>query len=280
MHGLGNDYIYIDGSRYAVDDPASLAREMADRHFGIGGDGLILILPPADGVDADVRMRMFNADGSEAEMCGNGIRCVCKYAHDHGLSAARPMRIQAGAGVLAIDYTLDERNRVVTATVDMGEPMLDLEQIPAAATHLSAAVGGEWVLEVLGERYAGTLVSMGNPHIVLFVDDLDAVDLERIGPVIERHDAFPNRINVHVVRADRPDEVTMRTWERGSGVTLACGTGACAVCVAGVVRGRTDRRVRAHLPGGDLEIEWRAADGHVLMTGSAVEVFSGDWPLW
>jgi diaminopimelate epimerase len=252
---------------------------MADRHFGIGGDGMILILPPEDGVDADVRMRMFNADGSEAEMCGNGIRCVCKYAHDHGLSAARPMRIETGAGVLAIDYALNEQNKVVTATVDMGEPVLDIERIPANATHLSRTDDGDWALDALGERLVGTLVSMGNPHIVLFVDDVDAIDIARIGPVIERHDAFPNRINVHFVLVHRRDEVTMRTWERGSGVTLACGTGACAVCVAGVLSGETDRRIQAHLPGGALELDWRADDGHVLMTGPAVEVFTGEWPL-
>jgi diaminopimelate epimerase len=223
-------------------------------------------------------MRMFNADGSEAEMCGNGIRCVCKYAHDHGLSRARPMHIQTNAGVLSIDYTLDECGMLSAATVDMDAPVLDPAHIPADIDKLRRASDHAWALDVLGEELIGTLVSMGNPHIVIFVGDVAGLDLGRFGSAIERHQAFPNRINAHFVEVHRCAEVTMRSWERGSGATLACGTGACAVCVAGALNGQTDRRILVHLPGGDLELEWRTDDGHVLMTGPAADVFSGEWP--
>jgi diaminopimelate epimerase len=292
MHGLGNDYIYIDGAADAVGDPSSLARLMADRHFGVGGDGVILILPPDDGVHADVRMRMFNADGGEAEMCGNGIRCVCKYAHDHGLSRANPMRIQTARGVLSIDYTKDEQGKVATATVDMGEPILDAERIPVElpdrhdgpivdrplATSVSLDAPSEWMADS-GLDPRMTCVSLGNPHVVIYGDRISRVPLDVVGPALERQRIFPNRINVHFVEVHDHDEVTVRHWERGSGITLACGTGAGAVCVAGVLTGRSGRRVRAHLPGGDLDIEWSEEDGHVRMTGPAVEVFSGEWRL-
>lgn len=265
MHGIGNDYVYINGFDETVDDPAALARAIADRHFGVGGDGLILILPHEDGVDADVRMRMFNADGSEAEMCGNGIRCVAKYAHDHGLTDAKPMRVQTGNGVLPIDFEMDADGKVVTATVDMGEPILDLPSIPVDASKIDA------------ELDDASFVSMGNPHIMLYVDKTGDQHLT-LGPKIETHPAFPNRINVHYVQVHSPTEVTVKHWERGSGPTLACGTGACAVCVAGVLTGRTERKIVAHLPGGDLQLEWHESDNHVYMTGPAAEVFSGEWP--
>ena len=281
MHGLGNDYVYVNGFEERVDDPAALAPRIADRHTGVGGDGLILILPPEDSGAADVRMRMFNADGSEAEMCGNGVRCVAKYARDHGLSDERPMRVQTGAGVLSIDYTTDADGRLALATVDMGEPILEAGKIPVAIPDVAADA------QVVNHPFRGgvdladdrmTAVSMGNPHAVFYCDHFEGLGLATIGPKIEKHPWFPHRVNVHFARVHSPGEATMRTWERGSGATQACGTGACAVCVAGVLTGRTDRKLLAHLPGGDLELEWRKADNHVYMTGPATEVFSGDWP--
>jgi diaminopimelate epimerase len=279
MHGIGNDYVYIDGFKHTVADPAAMAIEVSNRHTGIGSDGLILVLPPADGVQADVRMRMFNADGSESEMCGNGIRCVAKFAHDHGLTTARPMRVQTGRGVLSIDYTLDAHRRLAQATVDMGEPILDLPQIPVDPIHAIATPTPHVhrITTPVG-TFLGTFVSMGNPHVTIFVDDVAAVELEKVGPVLERHAAFPRRINVHFVQVHSRSEVTMRTWERGSGITLACGTGACAVGVSAVLTNRTDRAILAHLPGGDLHIHWSPTDNHVHMTGPATEVFTGNWP--
>lgn len=265
MHGIGNDYVYVNGFAETVDDPVSLAPAISDRHFGVGGDGLILILPPETGVGADVRMRMFNADGSESEMCGNGIRCVAKYAHDHGLTTAKPMRVQTGNGVLSIDYTTNGDGALTLATVDMGEPILELPRVPVEKSRLDDAVKG------------AAFVSMGNPHAVFFIDDDEPLERPQLGAQLEAHPAFPNRINVHFVRVNAPGDVTVYHWERGSGATLACGTGACAVCVAGVLTGRTDRQITAHLPGGDLQLEWREADNHVYMTGPATEVFSGEW---
>ncbi len=281
MHGLGNDYVYIDGFAHRVSDPESLARAIADRHRGVGGDGLILIEPPDAGSDAHVAMRMFNGDGSESEMCGNGVRCVAKYAIDHGLAKARPIRVKTARGILSIDYTLDAGGKVEQATVDMGEPILDLASIPVDAKHLLAVTprgkGFAGTLAVGTECFEAIFVSMGNPHAVIFVPDVAAVELARIGPGLERHPAFPRRVNVHVVEVRSSDEVIMRTWERGSGITQACGTGASAVCVAGVLCGRTARTLLAHLPGGDLVLEWRDLTNHVFMTGPAVEVFSGVW---
>ena len=270
MHGIGNDYVYVDGFDQTIADPAVVAQMVSDRHYGIGSDGLILILPSDS---ADVRMRMFNADGSEGQMCGNGIRCVAKYAHDHGRSDANPMRVETAAGIKTIDLTV-ENGVAVAASVDMGEPILVPAEIPMAT-------GGDRAIdvpiEVNGRSYATTGVSMGNPHVVIFVDDVAAVDLAGDGAVIENHELFPERTNVHFVQIDGEGEVTMRTWERGSGATLACGTGASAVCVAGVLTGRAGRKLLAHLPGGDLVLEWRESDNHLIMTGPATEVFSGEW---
>ncbi len=272
MHGIGNDYVYVDGWDHRVVDPAELARRVSDRHVGIGADGLILI-DPDDA--ADCRMRMFNADGSEAQMCGNGIRCVAKYAYDHGRSRANPMTVATLAGVKTIDLTVGPDGKVAAAAVDMGEPILRGGDIPTT-------FDGDRVidrpLEVAGRTWAVTCVSMGNPHAVVFVEDLAAVELPVVGPAFERHEAFPERVNAHFVQVHSPGEVTMATWERGSGITLACGTGACAVCVAGVLTGKAAREITAHLPGGDLQLVWREADGRVIMTGPAEEVFSGEWP--
>jgi diaminopimelate epimerase len=274
MHGIGNDYIYVDGFAETVKDPARAAREMSDRHLGIGGDGLILILPSDK---ADVRMRMFNADGSEAEMCGNGVRCLAKYAYDHGISRRNPMTVETGRGVLTLSLKVVE-DKVREATVNMGEPILALAEIPVDARKLPpAGREDEFVLKLDGSSFNALFVSMGNPHAVMFVENVAAVDLARWGPKVERHEAFPRRMNAHWVQVQSRGEVIMRTWERGSGATLACGTGACAVCVAGVRTGRTGRKIVAHLPGGDLSLEWREADNCVYMTGPAVEVFSGQW---
>lgn len=274
MHGIGNDYLYVNGFEEKVGNPAQLSRRMSDRHFGVGADGLILILPSEK---ADVRMRMFNADGSEAEMCGNGVRCVAKYAFDHGISNANPMRVETGAGVLTLALQT-VGGKVEQVTVDMGEPIVLLPQIPVDRERVTRSKGeGEFDLAVGREVFQATFVSMGNPHAVIFTPDVGEVDVSRLGPLIERHPAFPRRINVHWVQAHSPSQVTMRTWERGSGITMACGTGACAVCVAGLLTGRTNRKLLAHLPGGDLQLEWRESDNHVYMTGPATEVFSGQW---
>jgi diaminopimelate epimerase len=276
MQGIGNDYIYVNGFAETVADPARLARRISDRHFGIGADGLILILPSQK---ADVRMRMFNADGSEAEMCGNGIRCVAKYAFDHGLSRSNPMRVETGYGVLSLELQT-QNGKVGQVTVNMGQPILKLPDIPVNREAVSLMDSSrEFSFDVGPQTIShATFVSMGNPHAVIFVDDVARIDLPYLGPLVEHFKAFPNRVNAHWVQVKSRGEVVMRTWERGSGITLACGTGACAVCVAGALTGRTDRKILAHLPGGDLTLDWREQDNCVYMTGLAEEVFSGDWP--
>lgn len=276
MHGIGNDYVYVDCFKESVADPNGLAIKVADRHTGIGGDGLILILPSQK---ADVRMRMFNADGSEGEMCGNGVRCVAKYSYDHGLTKSNPMRVETGRGILSIDLQVSG-GKVASATVNMGEPILDLPAIPVDRDKVVAGSRPhEYRLSVeqANELLDASFVSMGNPHATIYVPDVAKVDLARIGPILENHKAFPRRMNVHFVQVHSPNEVTMRTWERGSGITLACGTGASSVCVSGVLTGRTGRKLLAHLPGGDLNLEWRESDNNVYMTGPATEVFSGEW---
>lgn len=284
MHGLGNDYVYVDAFNQKIAAPEKLAIRVADRHFGIGGDGLILVAPPTEAARAQgatVRMRMFNADGSESEMCGNGIRCVAKFAFDRGLSTQNPMKIETGRGVLSLELAV-RAGKVHAATVNMGPPILDLEKIPVDVQWLGATANVRAFHIPMGTSLGvpATFVSMGNPHATIFVEDVQAVDLAKVGPIIEHHKAFPRRINVHFVQVHSRGEVTMRTWERGSGITLACGTGASAVCVAGVLMNKTDRKILAHLPGGELTLEWRAAEGGddcVYMTGPATEVFTGLW---
>jgi diaminopimelate epimerase len=282
MHGIGNDYVYVNGFAERVADPGEVARKVSDRHFGIGSDGLILILPSEK---ADVRMRMFNVDGSEGEMCGNGVRCVAKYAYDHGLTKSNPMRVETGRGVLTLDLKLNGGNKVEQVTVNMGTPILELDKIPV----VQGAAGRQALIKkkdehtyVLAMEYDGwpveaTFVSTGNPHVVVFVPDVQKLDLNKIGPPMENYAAFPKRINAHWVTVVSRSEVRMRTWERGSGITWACGTGASAVVVAGVLTGRLDRKCLVHLPGGDLSIEWRESDNNIYMTGPATEVFSGEW---
>ncbi len=276
MHGAGNDYVYVDCFAEPVpDDPADLARRVSDRHFGIGGDGLILILPSEV---ADARMWMFNADGSEAEMCGNGIRCVAKYLYDHGICRKESLRVETGAGVLALGLEID-RGRARRVRVDMGVPVLTPENIPTTLPGDPARPDGavvEAALKVDGERLRVTCVSMGNPHAVTFVDRITDDHVLRVGPRVEVDPHFPKRTNAEFVEVISSSEVRMRVWERGSGETLACGTGATAVGVAGVLTGRTERKLVVHLLGGDLEIEW-SDDDHAYMTGPAVEVFSGEW---
>lgn len=271
MQGAGNDYVYVDcfQERLPVDAPA-LARRISDRHFGVGGDGLILIRPSEI---ADARMQMFNADGSEGEMCGNGIRCVAKYVYDHGIARQDQLKIETGRGVLTLDLET-HAGKVSRVRVNMGKPVLQPQQIPTTFP-------GDQVVNVplvIGDKTLSvTCVSTGNPHCVTFVDELSDYWVLQIGPQVERDKHFPRKANVEFVQVISPREVRMRVWERGSGETLACGTGASAVCVAGVLTGRTERKVLVHLLGGDLEIHW-ADDGCVYMTGPAVEVFSGDWP--
>lgn len=270
MHGLGNDYVYVNGFEERVDDPAAVARAVSDRHFGVGADGLILILPSDS---ADCRMRMFNADGSEAQMCGNGIRCVAKYVYDHDIVRRSALNVETLAGVLNLDLFVAQ-GAVDRVRVKMGEPRLQRAQIPMQGQP------GEVINEPLlvnGATFDVTAVSMGNPHCVVFVEDVDRFDVARWGPHFERHDVFPEGVNTEFIQVHDRESFSMRVWERGSGETLACGTGASAAAVAGHLTGRTDRRVTAHLLGGPLELEWQASDNQVLMTGPAVEVFSGEW---
>ena len=320
MHGIGNDYIYVDCfAQPTPADPAALAIKIADRHTGVGGDGLILICPSDK---ADARMRMFNADGSEAEMCGNGVRCVAKYVYDHAIAQKPTLKIETGRGVLSIDLEIDA-GKAQRARVDMGEPILEAAKIPVELEGIEAdervidysldkalnqafsdnkrkkeiyfpLEGHSLVTEPIVKHPSFpprreswteksgldrwfTCVSMGNPHVVLYCREVAEIPLQFAGSTLEEAPIFPKRINVHFVEVHSTHEVTMRTWERGSGITLACGTGASAVCVAGVLAGKTDRKILAHLPGGDLELLWNESDNHVYMTGPATEVFAGDW---
>jgi diaminopimelate epimerase len=285
MHGLGNDYVYVNCFQQTVNNPAQLAVTLSDRHRGVGSDGLILICPSKQ---ADAQMRMFNADGSESQMCGNGIRCVAKYVYDHNLAHANTefsipgmatmpysLRIATGRGILTLGLDVGRDNKVVRVCVNMGQPILEARKIPIA---LDIDQVVNIPLQLAGQELNMTCVSMGNPHAVFFCEDLGAIDLSVVGPLIEHHPLFPERVNVHFVKANGPREFTMRTWERGSGITLACGTGACACAVAGFLTGRCGRVVTAHLPGGELELNWSSVDNCVYMTGPATEVFTGIWP--
>ena len=271
MHGAGNDYVYVNGFEEQVEDPETLARQVSHRQFGIGADGLILILPSEV---ADVRMRMFNLDGSEGEMCGNGIRCVAKYAYDHGLVEKLEICVETASGLRSLIMSTGPSGLVDRVQVNMGAPGLRRGDIPMVGPASEQAVSIS--LPVDKHQYEVTCVSMGNPHAVIFVDDVEQFPVAEIGRLIEKHSWFPERINVEFVQVLSTTEVIQRTWERGSGETLACGTGASAVTVAGVLTGRTERKILNHLRGGDLELEW-LEDGPVMMTGPAVEVFSGKY---
>ena len=271
MHGAGNDYVYVNCfTQPSPKNPAEVAIAISHRRFGVGADGLILV-EPSD--VADARMRMFNADGSESEMCGNGIRCVAKLVHDHGICRRDNLRIETGAGILSLDLKI--RNGLAELiTVDMGEPIIAPDRVP---TTLATEPVVELPVEFSGHTLNVTCVSMGNPHCVTFVPSATDELVLGLGQKIENDSRFPRRTNVEFIEVLSRSELRQRTWERGSGETWACGTGASAVCVAGVLTGRTEREVLIHLLGGDLRLRWDEATNHVFLTGGAVEVFSGSW---
>jgi diaminopimelate epimerase len=270
MQGAGNDYVYIDCFKETVAHPQQTAITVSNRNFGIGSDGLILIMPSEV---ADVRMRMFNSDGSESEMCGNGIRCVAKYAYDHGIVQSTEISAETGAGVLSLQLFPGADGTIEKVRVNMGSPRLARAEIPMTGEAAPKVVAEE--LTILDRVFKITCVSMGNPHCIIYVDDVENFPVATYGPLIENHPMFPRRTNVEFIQIVSRTEVRQRTWERGAGETLACGTGASAVCVAGVLNDITERRIRNHLAGGDLDLEW-SEEGAVFMTGPAVEVFSGD----
>ena len=271
MQGLGNDYIYIDASRERVSDPSALSRAVSDRHFGAGSDGLVLILPDPE---ADFRMRMFNADGSEAEMCGNAARCVAKYVYEKGLTSKTEIRLQTGGGIKILKLETAD-GRVTSVEVDMGAPAFRPDQIPVS---LPGDAVTAYPVRIEDRTFALTCVSMGNPHAVIFVDDVDHFDVHHYGPILECHPLFPSRANIEFVTVLDRTHLRMRVWERGSGETMACGTGACATLAAAVVTGRSDREAVLHLNGGDLSIRWDPSSNHIFQKGPAEFVYEADWP--
>ena len=279
MHGIGNDYVYIDctgsGVLETLPDPARLSKLVSDRHFGIGSDGLILIAPSKK---ADLQMIMYNADGSRGEMCGNGIRCVGKYAYDHGLTTKKELTVETLAGVRELTLFTGDDDKVEKVRVDMGEAVLDTRKIPV--TYPEDTMIGQ-PLEVKGKIYNATCISTGNPHCVIFCDnDIKKMDIEKLGPSFERHPLFPKRINTEFVNILDRSHIAMRVYERGSGETLACGTGACASAVASFLNGFTDEKVEVRLLGGTLFIEYDEKTKKIYMTGPATEVFSGEMDIF
>lgn len=292
MHGCGNDYIYVNLLEEQIDDPAELSRKVSPWHFGIGADGLITI---GSSETADFRMRIYNADGSEAEMCGNGIRCVAKYVYDHGMTGKTEITIETGAGVKTLVLHVED-GKVKTVRVDMGEPVLAAEAIPVETKELVQGTTPEQCglskekkevshannavidqpIEAAGKEWRMTCVSMGNPHAVVFVPAVDEFPLAQIGPLFENHKVFPKRTNTEFVELVNRNEIRMRVWERGSGETLACGTGACASVMASILNGYTEDAVKVHLTGGDLFIEYDRGTNHIFMTGPAETVFEGE----
>lgn len=272
MHGIGNDYVYINCFEQQLEDPAEAARFLSDRHFGVGSDGLILICPSKV---ADVKMVMYNADGTEAQMCGNGIRCVGKYAHDKGLTDKTTITVETAAGIKTLVLTLKD-GKTESVRVDMGTPILEPQQIPVRAEEMCFV---NVAVEVHGKQVAMTAVSMGNPHAVVFVDRVAELELAKIGPDYENHPLFPERTNTEFVEVLDEKTLKMRVWERGAGETLACGTGACASLVASVLCGKCGRKATLKLLGGDLDIEWDQETNHVFMTGPAEFVFDGEIEL-
>ncbi len=269
MQGIGNDYVYVNCFEETVENPAAVSEFVSDRHFGIGSDGLVLIMKSDC---ADFRMRMFNADGSEAEMCGNATRCVGKYVYDNGLTDKTDITLETKAGIKYLKL-FTENGKVTRVTVNMGEPILTPQLIPVDYT------GEEFINKVIsvdGTEYAITCVSMGNPHAVVYMDDIENLDIETLGPKFELHQIFPKRTNTEFVKVIDKNTVEMRVWERGAGETLACGTGACAVLVASVLNGKCERKSTVRLIGGELTIEWREDDNCVYMTGPAEKVFDGE----
>ncbi len=272
MHGCGNDYVYINCLEEEVKNPKEVARYVSDRHFGIGSDGLILICPSQK---ADFRMAMYNADGSEGKMCGNGIRCVAKYVYDYGLTDKTELAIETRSGIKYLDLTVRD-GRVALVKVNMGAPILSPEKIPVDFPQDRMV---DEPVTVQGKEYRITCVSMGNPHAVAFVEDTASLQLEQIGPLFEHHEIFPEQVNTEFVQVISPTEINMRVWERGSGETLACGTGTCASVVACILNGKTKDQVTVHLLGGDLQIEYDRKEDTVWMTGPAAVVFDGEIDL-
>ncbi|MCC8104948.1 MAG: diaminopimelate epimerase [Clostridiales bacterium] len=274
MHGLGNDYVYVNCFKEQVENPSETAIRVSDRHFGIGSDGLILIRPSDK---ADFQMEMYNADGSLGAMCGNGIRCVAKYVYDYGLTDKTQISVETKSGIKYLDLTVED-GKVALVRVDMGAPILEPERIPVRIGGVSLAekpIIGEGI-SVGEDIFSITCVSMGNPHCIVPVKDVDGLEIEKIGPRFENHPMFPDRVNTEFVRVLDHDTVQMRVWERGSGETLACGTGACAVAVASALNGWTGNKVTVKLRGGDLQIEWDREKNTVFMTGPATTVFEGE----
>lgn len=269
--GCGNDFVLVDDRSESIKDPAELSRKMCDRHYGIGADGLIIIRPSDK---ADTRMRIYNTDGSEAEMCGNGIRCFARWVYELGLVPGEEFTVETGAGIL-VPKIIKENSRITGVRVDMGQPVLDAEKIPTKGFGTGRVV--DKTIEVLGETYHVTCVSMGNPHCVVLWDDLSTLDIEKLGPAFENHPAFPNRVNTEFVSVRDKNHVRMRVWERGAAVTMACGTGACATLTACVLNDRTERQAEIELDGGKLFIEWSEKDNHIYMTGPAEEVYKGTY---
>ena len=275
MQGLGNDYVYVNCIEKRIEHPSETARFVSDRHFGIGSDGLILICPSEK---ADFEMEMYNADGSRGEMCGNGIRCVAKYVYDYGLTNKKQISVETLGGIKHLELTV-ANGRVSLVEVDMGTPKLLPEEIPILpVTQGQKQIVNEPIL-VGGKEYRMTGVSMGNPHIVVYVEDVKSLQIEKVGPLFENHERFPNRINTEFARVTDRHTVEMRVWERGSGETLACGTGACAVAAASILNGMTEDQVTVKLIGGDLRIRWDKESGHIFMTGPAAVVYDGEIDL-
>lgn len=269
MHGIGNDYIYVNCFEQEVKDPNRAARELSDRHFWIGSDGLVLIKPSET---ADFEMDMYNSDGSRAEMCGNAIRCVGKYVYDNHMTDKTNITVSTKAGIKVLELFVED-GKVKSVRVDMGEPIIKPENIPCLYEGDTAI---DRPITVDGRDYKVTCVSMGNPHAIVYMEDIDSLEIEKIGPLFERHEMFPRRINTEFLQVTDRKNIKMRVWERGAGETWACGTGACASAVASVLNGKTDRSVTLHLRGGNLEIEWDEATNHVFMTGEAKKVFDTD----
>ena len=272
MHGLGNDFVFIEDKTGQDKDYTALARAMCNRHTGIGADGLIVIV---DSRVADVRMRIINSDGSEAEMCGNGIRCFAKYVYDSGIIEKKQFTVETPAGIMEPEITVGADNKAELITINMGRPSFNRSEIPMEGT--DGRVLNE-DLGVDGENWKVTSLLMGVPHTVTYVDDVDTVDIEKIGPLFEKHEAFPKHTNINFAQQMDDRTVKVRTWERGAGATLACGTGSCSVAVASFLNGRTGREVDIQLPLGTLHIEYREEDGNVYMTGPAAVSFTGTWP--
>lgn len=270
MHGCGNDYVYVNLFEETIENPSALSVEVSDRHFGIGSDGLITIGPSQK---ADFTMHIYNADGSEAEMCGNGIRCVGKYVYDHGLTDKTEILVESGAGIKVLQLKVEDQ-KVSQVTVDMGEPSMEPDKIPVIAQK-NPVVDEE--IEVDGKVWNMTCVSMGNPHAVVFVENVADLNLEYWGPKFENHERFPKRTNTEFVELISDTEVSMRVWERGSAETWACGTGTCATVMACILNGKTKDEVLVHLRGGDLTIRYDRETNHVFMTGPATEVFRGEY---